>query len=65
MGHRNDTKDSSEHWNKTRGQHRSRPRRFPPPWTFEDNNNACFIVKDRNGRARWRMKDEAHHFKRC
>jgi hypothetical protein len=22
------------------------PRRFPPPWTVEDNG-ACFIVKDR------------------
>jgi len=21
-------------------------RRFPPPWTFEDHNNACFIVCD-------------------
>jgi hypothetical protein len=28
-------------------------RRFPPPWTIEENNDACFIVKDRNGR-RWR-----------
>jgi hypothetical protein len=25
------------------------PRRFPPPWTFEDHNNACFIVKDAKG----------------
>ena len=24
-------------------------RRFPPPWTIEDHNNACFIVKDANG----------------
>jgi hypothetical protein len=24
------------------------PRRFPPPWTFEDYNDACFIVKDAN-----------------
>jgi hypothetical protein len=24
-------------------------RRFPPPWTVEDHNDACFIVKDRNG----------------
>ena len=22
------------------------PRRFPPPWTVEDHNDACFIVKD-------------------
>jgi hypothetical protein len=27
------------------------PRRFPVPWTFEDHNNACFIVKDANGLA--------------
>jgi hypothetical protein len=27
------------------------PRRFPPPWTAEDHNDACFIVKDRNGYA--------------
>ena len=26
-------------------------RRFPPPWTVEDHNDACFIVKDRNGFA--------------
>jgi endo-1,4-beta-D-glucanase Y len=25
-------------------------RRFPPPWTVEDNGS-CFIVKDRNGLA--------------
>jgi hypothetical protein len=25
------------------------PRRFPVPSTFEDHNNACFIVKDSNG----------------
>ena len=24
------------------------PRRFPPPWTIEDNA-ACFIVRDQNG----------------
>jgi hypothetical protein len=24
-------------------------RRFPPPRTFEDRNDACFIVKDANG----------------
>jgi hypothetical protein len=27
------------------------PRRFPPPWTIEEANNACFIVKDANGFA--------------
>jgi hypothetical protein len=26
-------------------------RRFPPPWTIEDHNDACFIVKDRGGFA--------------
>jgi hypothetical protein len=26
-------------------------RRFPPPWTFEDHNDACFIVKDASGLA--------------
>jgi hypothetical protein len=26
-------------------------RRFPPPWTIEEANNACFIVKHRNGQA--------------
>lgn len=26
-------------------------RRFPPPWTVEDHNRACFIVKDRSGHA--------------
>jgi hypothetical protein len=23
-------------------------RRFPPPWTFEEANGACFVVKDAN-----------------
>ena len=26
-------------------------RRFPSPWTLEENNNACFIVKDATGQA--------------
>jgi hypothetical protein len=26
-------------------------RRFPPPWTVENHNDACFIVKDKNGFA--------------
>ena len=26
------------------------PRRFPPPWTIEETD-ACFIVRDANGRA--------------
>jgi len=24
-------------------------RRFPPPWTIEELDDACFIVKDSNG----------------
>ncbi len=26
-------------------------RRFPPPWTIEENNDACFIVRDNTGQA--------------
>jgi len=26
-------------------------RRFPPLWTLDENNNACFIVKDATGQA--------------
>jgi hypothetical protein len=26
-------------------------RRFPPPWSFDEANNACFIVRDHNGQA--------------
>ena len=26
-------------------------RRFPPPWTIEENNSACFIVRDAAGQA--------------
>jgi hypothetical protein len=26
-------------------------RRFPPPWTIEEMNDACFIVRDKNGQA--------------
>ena len=27
------------------------PRRFPPPWTIEEHNRSCFIVRDKNGQA--------------
>ena len=27
------------------------PRRFPPPWSVEEYNDACFIVRDHNGQA--------------
>jgi hypothetical protein len=26
-------------------------RRFPPPWTVEETNAACFIAKDNDGHA--------------
>jgi len=26
-------------------------RRFPSPWTIEEHNDACFIVKDATGQA--------------
>ena len=26
-------------------------RRFPPPWTLGEANDACFIVRDANGQA--------------
>jgi hypothetical protein len=47
---------------------RSPRRRFPPPWTAEEANNACFIVKDANGfavsyvysgTAHWRKQSQA------
>jgi hypothetical protein len=25
------------------------PRRFPPPWSIEELNDACFIVSDASG----------------
>ena len=27
------------------------PCRFPPPWTIDEANNACFIVRDNTGQA--------------
>jgi hypothetical protein len=27
------------------------PRRFPPPWSIDEYNEACFIVKDADGHA--------------
>jgi hypothetical protein len=29
----------------------SSARRFPPPWTIEEHNQACFIVRDATGHA--------------
>jgi hypothetical protein len=34
-----------------RGINSMAARPFPKPWTCEDHNDTCFIVKDRNGRA--------------
>jgi len=27
------------------------PRRLPPPWSIEEANDACFIVRDSTGKA--------------
>jgi hypothetical protein len=27
------------------------PRPFPPPWTIEELNDACFIVSEANGQS--------------
>jgi hypothetical protein len=27
------------------------PRRFPLPWTVDETNDSCFIVRDGNGQA--------------
>jgi hypothetical protein len=27
------------------------PRRFPPPWSIDEANDACFIVRDATGQA--------------
>ena len=27
------------------------PRRFPPPWSIDETNDACFIVRDSTGQA--------------
>ena len=59
----------------------SSSRRFPPPWTLEEANDACLNIRDKNGQAlayvyfenepgrraaaNLMMKDEAHHFKPC
>jgi hypothetical protein len=32
------------------GKIKTPPRRFPPPWSIEEINDACFIVRDKNGR---------------
>jgi hypothetical protein len=33
-------------------------RRFPPPWTVEEYNDACFVVRDHNGLAAPGAKSE-------
>jgi hypothetical protein len=27
------------------------PRRFPPPWSVDEGNAACFIVRDHEGKS--------------
>jgi hypothetical protein len=34
-----------------KGQPQFKPRRFPPPWSIEEHNQVCFIVRDKNGQA--------------
>jgi len=34
------------------------PRRFPPPWTVEEYNDACFIVRDNDGQQPAYFEDE-------
>jgi len=29
----------------------TKPRRFPTPWSIDEYNDACFIVRDVNGQA--------------
>jgi hypothetical protein len=41
------------------------PRRFPPPWTIEEHNNACFIVRDKNGQALGYFYYEDEPGRRC
>jgi hypothetical protein len=33
-------------------------RRFPPPWTIEEHNDACFIVKDATGLGFFYFEEE-------
>jgi hypothetical protein len=32
-----------------RSDRNDRSRRFPPPWSIKEYNDACFIVRDSNG----------------
>jgi hypothetical protein len=29
----------------------TKPRGFPPPWSLQELNDACFVVSDHNGQA--------------
>ena len=42
----------------------NRARRFPPPWTIDDNG-ACFIVRDANGQALAYVYFEDEHGRRA
>ena len=34
-------------------------RRFQPPWTIDEMNNACFVVRDQNGQQLGYFYDRA------
>jgi hypothetical protein len=36
-------------------------RRFPPPWTLEENNDACFIVLSKDEAARELMEGASNN----
>ena len=39
-------REAEEDWGGKRKASMTEPRRFPPPWTVEDHNDASFILKD-------------------
>jgi hypothetical protein len=43
----------------------SSPRRFPPPWTTEELNDACFIVSDSAGQKLAYVYFEEEPGRRC
>jgi hypothetical protein len=40
-------------------------RRFPPPWSIEELNDACFIVRDNNGQQLTYVYFEDESGRRC
>ena len=44
--------DEKKYWRRMlRSSHPKSERRFPPPWSIEEHNRACFIVRDASGQA--------------